>query len=99
MHCKPYEKRTYNIFQWGVDEIPDWFSDAVDEEIAQVIVDNADPVELHAEIKLDDNNWRPVLNGDYILRTIETGAIFAMSKEVFDELVADSLFEEVEDDE
>ena len=94
-----FEKRTYNIFQWGVEDIPDWFSDAVDEEYARVIVDNADPVELHAEIKLDDDNWRKVLYGDYILRTIETGHIFAMSKEVFDELVVDSLFEEVEEDE
>lgn len=98
MHCKPYEKRTYNVFQWGVEDIPDWFSDAVDEEIAQVIVDNADPVELHAEIKIGDGIWRPVLNGDYILRTIETGYIFALSKEVFDELVSDSLFEEVDDE-
>lgn len=93
-----YEKRTYNIFQWGIDDIPEWFHDAVEKELAQVIVDDADTIELSARIYIVGDKWRTVLEGDYILRTIETGYIFALSEEVFNELISDSLFEEVEDD-
>ena len=80
------KQNTYKIFQFGLDDMPDWFY-------------NADPtIVMHLGygtiIKRSDDAcdmWYEIQTGEYIFRHVETGRMFILPKVVYEDLLAEDL--------